>query len=465
MRSNACDSSRFPNIPLNLEKVVEMFRSTGCDQLWVKRLATNDDSKRQIYLSKKSLQAFNILPPVSISLAPSLRKGTSPTKKRIKPGMQRLFGKLDFKWLVTEHPPESAHHAKLICYPQYSEVRFSGFCRGIRSIPKIYLCEKAGETYANRLLFLGTAPNRQTYGFLAVGHADLRVQIEHTNNDQPNQILIPISISEPSLSSRQRLLAALRAIHQRGWIRGCRLTARGLVKTDAPNAVGYTLEAQLGIASNGRNSPDFEGYEIKATAAGEDGEPHEKPITLMTPEPDRGVYKMRGILEFLKRWGYPDANDPLHRRNFGGIYRFGQTHPVTGLKLNISGFDSETPKRIEPDGMVTLVDHDGTIAAGWSFSKLLVVWSRKHTRAAYVSAEKRGTPKKFRYAAKVTLCEGTDFLKVLRLLASGDLYLDPGIKAENWHTNRPKFKKRNQFRTKSSQLHNLYEHTEVQSLR
>jgi hypothetical protein len=465
VKKKARNSSQFPSAPINLEQVVQIFRNAGCDQLWVKRLAKNDDSKRQIYLSKKSLQAFNILPPVSISLAPALRKGTSPTKKRIKPGMQRLFGNLDFKWLFTEHPPEAAQHAKLICYPQYSEVRFSGFSRGTRSLPKIYLCEKAGETYRNRLLFLGTAPNRQTYGFLTVGHADLREQIQHTNVDKPNRPLIPISISKPSLSGRQRLLATLREIHRRGWIRGCRLTAQGLMYTNAPNAVGYTLEAQLGIASNGKNLPDFEGYEIKATAAGKDGEPHEKPITLMTPEPDRGVYKTCGVLEFLKRWGYPDAKAPLHRRNFGGIYRFGQPHPVTGLKLKISGFDSETPNRIAPDGMVMLVDHDGTIAAGWSFSKLLAVWSRKHARAAYVSAEKRGTPREFRYAAKVTLCEGTDFLKVLRLLASGDLYLDPGIKAENWHTNKPKFKKRNQFRTKSSQLQNLYEHTEQRSLR
>jgi hypothetical protein len=427
--------------------------------LWVKQLAQNDDSKRQIYLSS-DLLAFNILHPRNIALAPPARKGLVGTKKRVKAGAQRLFGSLDFKWLYLDRPPEAARHAKLIYYPQYPEVRFSGFCLGVKSIPTAFFKEKAGEIFPNRLLFLGLTLENQTFGFLTVGHNLLTEDLRRAGGDYPNRALLAISIVNADFDSKQRLLDCLHRIYRRGWIRGCRLTAEGLKENDAPNAIGYTLEAQLGITNNGQNLPDFEGFEIKATAAGTDGKPLEKAITLMTPEPDLGVYKTDGALEFLKRWGYPDETDPFNRVNFGGIYRFGHFHPVTGLKLDIRGYQSHHPNQMDPTGFVMLADADGTVAAGWSFSKLLQVWSRKHTRAAYVSAETRDRPKRFRYGANVTLCEGTDLLKVLRMLSSGDLYLDPGIKAEKWRSSSPVLKKRNQFRTKPSQLKNLYEHTQ-----
>jgi hypothetical protein len=457
--STASHLSRWPDLPLDLERVVRLFSSEGCQQLWVKQLAQNDDSKRQIYLSS-DLLAFNILHPRNVALAPPARKGLVGTKKPVKAGAQRLFGTLDFKWLFLDHSPEPARHAKLIYYPQYPEVRFSGFCLGVKSIPTVYLKEKAGEIFTNRLLFLGVAPKNQTFGFLTVGHDLLTDELRKADGENPKRALIAISIANADFDSKQRLLKGLHRIYRRGWIRGCRLTAEGLKENDAPNAIGYTLEAQLGIPNNGQNLPDFEGFEIKATAAGTDGKPLEKAITLMTPEPDLGVYKTKGALEFLKRWGYPHDSDPLNRVNFGGIYRFGHYHPVTGLKLDIRGYHSLHPNLIDPTGCVMLIDADGTVAAGWSFSKLLQVWSRKHTRAAYVSAETRGSPRKFRYAAHVTLCEGTDLLKVLKMLSSGDLYLDPGIKAEKWRSSSPVLKKRNQFRTKPSQLKNLYEHTQ-----
>jgi len=462
--ATASESGRWPDLPLDLERVVTLFKSAGCQQLWVKQLAQNDDSKRQIYVST-DLLAFNVLPPRKVILAPPVRKGVHSTRKSVKAGDRRLFGLLDFKWLFLDRSPERARHAKLIYYPQYPEVRLSGFCLGVRSIPTGYFKEKAGEIFTNRLLFLGVAPGNRTYGFLTVGHTLLTKSHRKKTGKNKKPALIAISMENPDFDSKRRLLHSLRQIYQRGWIRGCRLTAEGLKENDAPNAIGYTLEAQLGVTSNGRNAPDFEGFEIKATAARTDGTLLEKAITLMTPEPNLGVYKSKGVVEFLKTWGYGDRQDPLNRINFGGIYRFGQIHPRTHLKLEIRGYDPSAPDRMDPNGCVALVDSRGKIAAGWSFSKLIEVWSRKHTQAAYVAAEKRGMPREFRYGPRVTLCEGTDFLKVLRMLASGCLYLDPGIKAEQWRSSSPTVKKRNQFRAKTSRLGSLYDRTKEEDLR
>ena len=49
--------------------------------------------------------------------------------------------------------------------------------------------------------------------------------------------------------------------------------------------------------SNGDSKPDYEGYEVKTLL--------NTNVTLMTPEPDSGLYKEQGLKAFLKRYGYP----------------------------------------------------------------------------------------------------------------------------------------------------------------
>jgi len=52
-------------------------------------------------------------------------------------------------------------------------------------------------------------------------------------------------------------------------------------------------------------------------------------------------------------------------------------------------------------------------------------------------------------------------MRLLRALAAGALYYDPGIKLEHASTEKPRFKKRSQFRVASKNIAALYETVET----
>jgi hypothetical protein len=64
--------------------------------------------------------------------------------------------------------------------------------------------------------------------------------------------------------------------------------------------------------------------------------------------------------------------------------------------------------------------------------------------------------KEYLFGSKVKLCEGTDFLHVLKSISSGLTYYDPGIKLEN-ASSAPKPKRRSQFRIRSGNIDGLYD--------
>ena len=55
------------------------------------------------------------------------------------------------------------------------------------------------------------------------------------------------------------------------------------------------------------------------------------------------------------------------------------------------------------------------------------------------------------------LAQGTDPLRLLRALAAGAVYYDPGIKVEQASTAHPATKRRSQFRVASRNIAALYE--------
>lgn len=244
------------------------------------------------------------------------------------------------------------------------------------------------------------------------------------------------------------------------------MTGAGAVPCSSPNAVGYTLEAELGVTPNGDNAPDHLGWEIKGHTVTRFGVTTSKVVTVFTPEPDRGLYQERGPIEFLRRWGYLDRSGIADRVNFGGIYRVARVTEFTGLCLELPGFDRTVPDRMAPEGMVALVTPEGDVAAGWSFAKLIDCWRRKHAAAVYVPAMKRtsGDDVDFHYGAEVLVCEGTDFLQVLKVMDEGTLYLDPALKATGWSKGAPKLKRRNQFRIRMSDVPALYRNSSTEHL-
>ena len=437
-------------------------REAGCTRLYVKELAANDDSKRQIYLTT-DLSAFNMFPN-RMEDDPPMPEGMAATQKpRSRERANRIFGHLAMSWIGLDGARFEASLAKLIYYPQYPEVRLSGFLKGADNVPSIYLKEKAGELFVNRLLFLGTTGADEVVAFLAVGHDSLRDDVRRAHGHDSEAVLNEIALFAPRESPRQVLVQRLATINRKGWIAGRRLSAGGAVPYQAPNAVGYTLEAELGVTPNGDNVPDFMGWEVKAHTVAAFESTAAKVVTLFTPEPDLGVYSDESVTEFLRRWGYADLQGRPDRRNFGGIHRVGQVHERTGLCLRIRGYDRDPTGRVDPEGDLALVAADGEIAAGWSFRKLLDRWQRKHNATVYVPAISRtveGT-RQFCFGASVMLCEQTRFQFVLDAMYDGLLYLDPAVKAEGWSTTAPVIKRRNQFRMKMESVGSLYLHTEV----
>ena len=428
----------------------------------MKELAWNHDSKRQIYLAS-DVSPFSRFPN-ELEYSPPLHPSIKATKKKKKDsGSDRIFGHLEFYWISPELNCDQASEAKLIFYPQYPETRFSGFLRGTSTVPSEYLREKSGEKYDNRLLFLGTDRASKTYGFLAVGHDDLRVQIRNEAGYDENVGINRLEL-ESTTTAEQRLLLALKKIYLGGWHNGIRLKNGIQVPCTAPQAVGFTLEALLGISPNSDNAPDFEGYEVKAVTVTRSGWDLSKAVTLMTPEPTHGVY-CNSINKFLEEYGYADRKGRSNRQNFGGVHRVGTRHQLTGLLLRLVGYSPARPNQMDLGGSLSLVDDRLEAAAAWSFAKLIDTWKKKHELAVYIQAQKRKNPTvQFQYLEDVRICKGADFFNLLRCLAGGLVYLDPAIKSEGWQSGNAKIKKRNQFRIAMRSIPELYQTSKVVSL-
>ena len=105
----------------SLTSILSIFDNLGVTRVFYKLLSPNDNSKNQIYLGGH-LNQVNWLP--SHNLTASTSNSLRNPKRRHK---YTKF--LDFKWIDCAGAVMPAPTAKLIYYPQYPEVRFSGFLR------------------------------------------------------------------------------------------------------------------------------------------------------------------------------------------------------------------------------------------------------------------------------------------------------------------------------------------------
>ena len=223
------------------------------------------------------------------------------------------------------------------------------------------------------------------------------------------------------------------------------------------------MEAELRISKNSVAEPDFLGWEVKQFAVEDfDRIESSKAITMMTPEPDGGFYKDAEVEAFIRKFGYADKNDKPDRLNFGGQHVVGVRCPATGLTMQLAGFDTAKGKITDATGAISLLSDAGEVAASWSFKKILEHWSHKHSKAVYVPSKRRTESLwQYAYGRKVRLAQRTDSLRLLRAFASGAMYYDPGIKLEQASTDKPKSKKRSQFRVASKHITALYETVET----
>lgn len=426
----------------NIDDIVKAMKAFGATSFYCKPLAENDNTKQQVYLGG----SFEVLKQLPFSQIHSDAGIKTPNFKAA----------INLFWINPAGLAEQASGAQLILYPDYPEVRLSGFLRGCSLAPSKLMqpIPKPLRQYNNgpdgRYLFFGVTPDSKIFAYLAASHSTVSSEaVQKIGNDtfSPNGVLFQI-YEEEKLDSRTILLEHLREIHHAGWHNSIRLSKDGHVMPyTAQNGGGYTLEALLGIKPNGESAPDFMGWEIKAYSRSR--------ITLMTPEPDSGFYGENGVAAFVRKYGRKLPDDVLY---FTGTHKAGQQCKASGQTLSLDGFDANKGKITKVDGGIHLIDETGNISASWTFSGLISHWSRKHSAAAYVHYEKKSVPLiQYLYKSPVLLGTNTDFNFFLSSLSRGEIVYDPGSKITNASAQRSQVKARSQFRMNVGNLNHLYQ--------
>lgn len=427
----------------NLDKLFFKLREAGCQKVLIKSLAKNDNKKQQIYFGS-NFQALNELPSLDIYSDPTGSHG--PTFKAA----------LDFYWLNNDGNAYKAPGAQLILYPQYPEVRFSGFLQRAEIRPSELMTQRE----VGRVLIMGILKQGSILGHIVASDSPVKHQISELSETHESGVFQVLTLDPhgEGLDTKSALTDELIRVHTCGWINSKRLDSDGSVREcKATNCGGLNLEAELGITPSGRELTDYLGWEIKSYSVSKfDRYKSSHQITLMTPEPTGGYYQDEGIISFVRRYGYPDTYGREDRMNFSSTHRFNEMNELTGLKLKLVGYQRDTKKIIDADGYIALISKEDDLAAAWSFTSMLKHWNKKHNQAAYIPYVKRDEPLQYSYGDIVGFGEGTDFLRFLEAMASGLICYDPGTHVARIHSEKPKPKRRSQFRIKIKDVNSLY---------
>lgn len=422
----------------SLDDIKNLFYEFQCETLYLKILQKNDNSKQQVYLGS-NFAALNIFPQLKIS----------HDEKNLK----ILKSPLKFSWITNDKKLSKAPKAQIIFYPQYPEVRFSGFLQKSIGAPKEVMVKR--ET--GRLLFFGFRQNGEVLGLAIDSDNIVTEKILKEDVIKKGHILHEIVILD-EINSKKELLVRLEEIFEEGWIKAKRLDGNGEFQPcKGTNCGGYTLEALLGVKNNGISEPDFLGWEVKQFKSTNLVNPSGAAITLFTPEPNQGFYKSEGVNSFIKKYGYKDKSGVENRLNFSSPHKMAIINSNTGLTLGIEGYDHVKNKITDVRGGIVLIDSEGTLAAKWNFAELMEHWNKKHNQAVYVPSQMKKDNQNifYRYGSTIYLGEQTDFLLFLKSFGASIIYYDPGIKLE-FIEGKEKTKRRSQFRISFKNLNLLY---------
>jgi hypothetical protein len=147
---------------VTLGELKELFVNSGAVKLYAKALAENDNSKNQVYFGP-GFQALNLFPNAGIVA------DSSPKNPIFK-------AKLPFGWLLPTGTVAPAPGAQLILYPQYPEVRFSGFLRGCIDAPSGVMSGRQ----LGRILFLGVTQGSTVIGFAVGASSPIATEFRET---------------------------------------------------------------------------------------------------------------------------------------------------------------------------------------------------------------------------------------------------------------------------------------------
>lgn len=417
---------------ITIEQVRDEFTAAGAKVVWAKLMGRNNNSKQQVWLAGDPSDLSFL--PLGV---PSYNEGTS-RKKKAGPLVVRI--PVSWNWIVPGVGRFLAPDAKLCYYPQYPEVRFSGFLRGCSMAPNELMSPSKRGFEEGRVLFFATVDidgEHPTVVAMVVGAPSpaaaymYALGADAAGKPKPvvspgMQVLDEISVLENALKGfvGEKIVP-------------CRLLGDGTVIRPyiAQNAAGFTLEAEMGVGENSVPGPDFDVWELKAIKQVNLLKRHNHKVTLFTPQPDRGWITEHPQTDFVLRYGHVyktnEQGKPVSYYFTSGDFEgIGTDKPSARLRMQIEGFRNS--KDFDPSGMIELVDKEtGEVAAGWSFMKLLDHWQRKHNRAAYVPYAKEGDGEStlLEFGPLITLGISTSFGLFLQAFSEGKVVFDPGDKA------------------------------------
>ena len=430
---------------LGIETLLSIFESHSCDQIFIKALAPNDNSKNQIYLAPNPDQLRSI-PRADWNVHELTSRKPNASNKKI------LRANVPFNWLLPDGGIAPAPSSNLIFYPQYPEVRFSGFLKGSAVNASQWMQPQKQGRSDGRYLIWGVSPARGSFAYLAVPNSQISKALSLRADQEGFQAIgdpksgLTANGFNKRKDVRSEIIQTVAMIYDKNPHAGSILKNGQVFPNTAPNAGGTTLESLFGIEPNGSAAPDYFGWELKG---------HSKNVvTMLTPEPDGGFYKEVGATKFTRRYGYPDRRGRIGRLNFGGIHKVGALNPLTSLELKLFGHEDPEEGSFNIDGYLGLIDINGNIAASWSFTKLLNHWQTKHANTVFVGFKRSGNS--FHFAHEIYMGEGTSFSNLLRGFSNQAIYYDPGIKVEQ-REGKSRTKARSQFRVNKKNLAPLFD--------
>ena len=336
----------------DIQQVHDLLTQAGAESIWVKRLVPNNNSKQQIFLAND---------PSDLSFLPLGVPSYTPAKsQKKKAGAPVIQIPVPWHW-VTPNGEFDAPNAKMCYYPQYPEVRFSGFLQGCKEAPSELLSESKRGHELNRCLFFG--PVRGESGEishvagLVVGAPSTASHYVLDMDTFEEGHICPVKYNtEHTVGEISTLEEALVKII------GKKITPWRMLNDGqqvrpyiAPNAPGLTLEAELGVGENAIPGPDFDVWELKAIKQPSLERLSNHRVTLFTPQPDLGWTTRHSQAEFVLRYGHVSGTDESGEPNeyyftSGDINRFGGDKDGAKLNLKLEGFTDA--KHFDPNGMI-----------------------------------------------------------------------------------------------------------------
>jgi hypothetical protein len=436
---------------LSLGKIFKIFNNNNVSRVFYKKLATNDNSKNQVFLGS-GWDTVSILPLEEITES-SANFQTSNFKCH-----------LNFYWLSQEGELCHAPRTKLILYSKYPEVRLSGFIDGCSDKNRLSRLMNAqrNETI-ERILILGVTNDDKILSHVLESDSNKEGQLKEISLSSYGKLTeIKFSLG---MASIDELVSRIKEIINKGWVPVRSLTLKdGKIVSNykdkiANNSHGVTLEAELGVTANSSSGPDWRGWEIKSKRFLKYNQiHHSKPVSLFTPAPDFGLYSYDYEL-FMDNYGFFDVEK--NRISFAQMHKYQRTTPGSQLTLVCSGFENGI---IKGNGSIDLIDPGDNIVASWKFSKLLGHWNRKHQNFVLIPAMvclKNGIPHA-KYFGYLKIGKKTDFNKFISAFVNTYISYEPGCWIDNQNPSRRH--ERHQWRILSGRLEELYHNFEIRTI-